>query len=214
MLNQGPEETATAPAWFHLGRTAEAREDWEGAAELYGRLVDRYPAAELADDALGSLAALTEKRFECRRARPCYQRLVEEYSRSGWAAVAGAVSLEGTAAGGAGAVSTNSYPSWAAVENPEVHMKRIPDVGIVAVYLLGVAVYTFPLVLDFTRPFSEPGDYLLTVYRLSWQMHALLTQPWDFFQANIMHPTASSLAVATPLNTSQLLFFARKSVLG
>ena len=90
MLRQGPEGAATARAWFHLGRAAEAREDWEGAAALYAQLVDRYPAADLADDALGSLAALTEKRSGCRRARPHYQRLVEEYSRSGWAAVAGA----------------------------------------------------------------------------------------------------------------------------
>lgn len=88
MLSKGPEGAETAAAWFHLGRVAEAREDREGAAALYGKLVDRYPAADLADDALGSLAALTEKRFGCRRARSHYQRLVEEYSRSGWAAVA------------------------------------------------------------------------------------------------------------------------------
>ena len=81
------------------------------------------------------------------------------------------------------------------------------DLGLIAVYALGVAVYTFPLILDFSRPFSEPGDYLLIAYGLSWQIHALLTQPWDFFQANVMYPAASSLAVATPLNTSQLLFF-------
>ncbi len=81
------------------------------------------------------------------------------------------------------------------------------DVGIVVVYAIGVGVYTFPLVLDFSRPFSEPGDYLLIAYSLSWQMQALLTHPWDFFQANVMYPTASSLAVATPLNTSQLMFF-------
>ena len=87
------------------------------------------------------------------------------------------------------------------------------DVGIVAVYALGVGVYTFPLVLDFSRPFSDPGDYLLIAYGLSWQMHALLTQPWDFFQANVMYPTASSLAVATPLNTSQLIFFLPAKVL-
>ena len=87
------------------------------------------------------------------------------------------------------------------------------DVGIAAVYAIGVAVYTFPLVLDFSRPFSEPGDYLVITYGLSWQMHALLTQPWDFFQANIMYPTASSLAVATPLNTSQLIFFLPAKVL-
>ena len=87
------------------------------------------------------------------------------------------------------------------------------DVGIAAVYAIGVAVYTFPLVLDFSRPFSEPGDYLVIAYGLSWQMHALLTQPWDFFQANIMYPTVSSLAVATPLNTSQLIFFLPAKVL-
>ena len=88
MLRQGPGDAVTAPAWFHLGRVAEAREDWEEAAGLYGKLVDLYPAADLADDALGSLAALAEKRSGCRRARPHYRRLVEEYSRSGWAAVA------------------------------------------------------------------------------------------------------------------------------
>ena len=87
------------------------------------------------------------------------------------------------------------------------------DVGIAAVYAIGVAVYTFPLMLDFSRPFSEPGDYLVIAYGLSWQMHALLTQPWDFFQANIMYPTVSSLAVATPLNTSQLIFFLPAKVL-
>ena len=31
------------------------------------------------------------------------------------------------------------------------------DAGIAAVYAIGVGIYTFPLVLDFSRPFSEPG---------------------------------------------------------
>ena len=78
---------------------------------------------------------------------------------------------------------------------------------ILAAYLLGTAVHTFPLLLDLSQPFSPPGDYLLITYALCWQIHALMTQPWDLFQANVMYPTPSSLAVATPLGLSQLILF-------
>ena len=78
---------------------------------------------------------------------------------------------------------------------------------VLAAYFLGTGVHTFPLLLDLSRPFSPPGDYLLITYGLCWQIHALMTQPWNLFQANVMYPTPSSLAVATPLGLSQLILF-------
>ena len=87
------------------------------------------------------------------------------------------------------------------------------DAIALSAYVIGTAVYTLPLVFDLSRPFSAPGDYLLIIYGLSWQIHALLTQPWDFFQANVMYPASSSLAIATPLCLSQLIFFAPARVL-
>ena len=81
------------------------------------------------------------------------------------------------------------------------------DAIALSAYLIGTAIYTYPLVFDLSRPFSAPGDYLLITYGLSWQIQALLTQPWELFQANVMYPTPSSLAIATPLGLSQLIFF-------
>ena len=85
---------------------------------------------------------------------------------------------------------------------------RLADLGILILYGLGVCLYTFPLIIDFSRPFSEIGDYLPITYGLAWQCHALVHSPADFFNANIMFPAANSLALATPLNTAQLVFFA------
>ena len=76
-----------------------------------------------------------------------------------------------------------------------------------ALYVVGTVLFTYPLIENFSKPFSEVGDYLLVTYGLSWQIHALLNNPLEMFHANVMHPTAYSLAVATPLNTSQLIFF-------
>ena len=75
-------------------------------------------------------------------------------------------------------------------------------------YGLGTLLYTYPLATDLNRPFSAVGDYLAITYGLSWQLHALLHEPAAFFQANIMYPAANALAIATPLNTAQLVFFA------
>ena len=94
--------------------------------------------------------------------------------------------------------------------SPEPRSKFHPtgkDALVLAAYMLGTTLHTFPLLLDISQPFSPPGDYLLITYGLCWQIHALMTAPWDLFQANVMYPTPSSLAVATPLGFSQLLLF-------
>ena len=82
------------------------------------------------------------------------------------------------------------------------------DLGVLALYGMGVVFYTYPMATDFSRPFAPIGDYLLIAYGLTWQCHALLTDPASFFHANVMFPAPNALAIATPLNTSQLIFFA------
>ncbi|MEW6754634.1 MAG: hypothetical protein AB1505_27170, partial [Candidatus Latescibacterota bacterium] len=79
--------------------------------------------------------------------------------------------------------------------------------AIALLFLAGLALYTYPLIRDLTCPFSPPGDYLLITYSLAWQWHALWHHPGSLFDANVMYPADNALAIATPLNTSQLLFF-------
>jgi len=50
--------------------------------------VKKYPDDDMADEALGQLAQLREQMGGCQAALPYYERLREEYSRSGWALVA------------------------------------------------------------------------------------------------------------------------------
>ncbi|SVE15122.1 uncharacterized protein METZ01_LOCUS467976, partial [marine metagenome] len=52
------------------------------------RLLRDFPDGDLADDALGQLAERAQEEGGCRAALPFYQRLREEYSRTGWASVA------------------------------------------------------------------------------------------------------------------------------
>lgn len=87
------------------------------------------------------------------------------------------------------------------------------DLCVFLAYVLGLGLYTYPLVTDLSLPFAPMGDYILITYGLSWQWHALLSDPLSFFHANVMYPADNALAIATPLNTSQLIFFAPALIL-
>lgn len=86
LLIQG--EDPEAQGLFYLARVAEQQGDNKGAVERLKQLVTKHPDHELADEALGRLAELGEKAGGCAQARPYYQRLSEDYSKSGWALVA------------------------------------------------------------------------------------------------------------------------------
>ena len=88
MLRIGTGDIMIAQGWFFLARIAAQRQRPLRAEKLYQQLVEVFPSSDLADDALAALADLQEERSGCRKARPHLLRLVEEYSLSGWAAVA------------------------------------------------------------------------------------------------------------------------------
>ena len=104
MLRQGPEGAATAQAWFHLGRVAEAREDWERAGELYGAAGGPLPGrgsrgrrARLAGGADGEAVRVHQSAALLPAAGRGVQPLGLGGGRRGGA---GEVPVEGTAAGG------------------------------------------------------------------------------------------------------------------
>jgi len=82
------EADAVDDGLFHLARLADAREQPVQSRAYLERLVRDFPDGDLADDALGELATKAQKEGGCQAALPYYQRLCEEYSRSGWASVA------------------------------------------------------------------------------------------------------------------------------
>jgi len=79
---------AAAQALFYLSRSAEGQGRPQEAVAHLEVLIAQYPAHDLADDALGRLGELYERAEGCKRARPFYRRLREEYRASGWAGVA------------------------------------------------------------------------------------------------------------------------------
>ena len=89
VLRLDAEGEAADDALFHLSRVAEGRGEVDTAMVHLERLVADFPKRNLADDALARLGELYEKEQGCTRALPYYERVQEEYSQSGWAAVAG-----------------------------------------------------------------------------------------------------------------------------
>ena len=69
-------------------RLADARQEPQRARDYLAELVRDFPDGDLADDALGQLADRALEEGGCQQALPYYRRLREEYSRTGWAAVA------------------------------------------------------------------------------------------------------------------------------
>ena len=75
-------------ALFYRAKLAEAQGDSAAAVRDWQALIRDFTDSEFADDALGQLAARAEQRDGCAAALRYYEQLREQYSRTGWAAVA------------------------------------------------------------------------------------------------------------------------------
>jgi hypothetical protein len=79
----------------------------------------------------------------------------------------------------------------------------MPIIKVVVAWLLFCAlavVKTYPLILHFrTHIPNDPGDPLLVAWILAWDFHALTTDPWNLFQANILYPAENTLAFSEHL---------------
>ena len=90
-MNQDEDMEINLPATSsedHIGdvETLQQTLDRSEGESIWNTDVEFNP--ELADETLGQLAARAEQREGCAAALPFYERLREQYSRSGWAAVA------------------------------------------------------------------------------------------------------------------------------
>lgn len=62
------------------------------------------------------------------------------------------------------------------------------------------AMKTYPLILHSTTHISpDPGDPLLNTWIMAWDFHALTTDPWKLFNANILYPAENTLAFSEHL---------------
>jgi hypothetical protein len=62
------------------------------------------------------------------------------------------------------------------------------------------AFKTYPLILHLgTHIPGDPGDPLLNVWIMAWDFHALTTNPWHLFKANIYYPASNTLALSEHL---------------
>ena len=70
-------------------------------------------------------------------------------------------------------------------------------VSATCLFLAMTAFETFPLLLHLSTHIpSQPGDPLLNTWILAWDFHALTTQPWNLFNANIFYPASNTLALS------------------
>jgi hypothetical protein len=62
------------------------------------------------------------------------------------------------------------------------------------------AFKTYPLILHLSTHIPDnPGDPLLNVWIMAWGFHALTTNPWNLFNANIYYPASNTLALSEHL---------------
>jgi hypothetical protein len=78
------------------------------------------------------------------------------------------------------------------------HMKLSLKVMLsLAIFLALTVVKTYPLIGHFgTHLPSDLGDPLLVTWILAWGLHALSTNPWNLFNANIFYPVENTLALS------------------
>jgi hypothetical protein len=79
--------------------------------------------------------------------------------------------------------------------------RLILKVAIAWILFLAMAGFkTYPLIRHFTTHIpSDLGDPLLNAWILAWDFHALSTDPWNLFNANILYPLKNTLALSEHL---------------
>ena len=85
-------------------------------------------------------------------------------------------------------------------------MRSWRGVAVVSAFVVLTAILTWPLGLDpGTRALPLSADTRLFLWTLSWDVHALLTQPLRLFDANIFHPEPRTLAYSEHLLGSAVI---------
>jgi hypothetical protein len=70
----------------------------------------------------------------------------------------------------------------------------------VCIFCLMTAYKTYPLILHMSTHIpGNPGDPLLIAWIMAWDFHALTTNPWHLFNANIYYPAPNTLALSEHL---------------
>jgi hypothetical protein len=73
------------------------------------------------------------------------------------------------------------------------------DTGVAALFLALTLLMTNPLVLHLADAVEDKQDALLNTWIIAWVGHALVTDPFNFFHANIFYPYPNTLAFSETL---------------
>ena len=84
-------------------------------------------------------------------------------------------------------------------------MPLVRELGVIAAYLTGAVVFTYPLVSGLTNMVTDLADPLLNSWALAWVIHQVPRDPLHLFDANIFFPETGTLAFSERNN--QLTFF-------
>lgn len=74
-----------------------------------------------------------------------------------------------------------------------------------ALYAGLAVVWLSPLSLRLANYIYDPGDSFLNAWALAWDWHALTSDPWSLFDANVFWPAAQSLAFSEHLIVQALM---------
>lgn len=80
-------------------------------------------------------------------------------------------------------------------------LRRLPraELGVFALYLLGAAIFTYPLILRLGSAVTDHADPLLDAWTLAWPAHQLLRDPVHLFDANRFYPERGTFAFSDPM---------------
>jgi hypothetical protein len=77
---------------------------------------------------------------------------------------------------------------------------------VLTTYILLTLILTYPLIFNLTGSVpNDIGDPLLNTWILAWDSHAILSHPFQLFDANIFHPLPDTLAYSEHLLSTALL---------
>ncbi len=85
--------------------------------------------------------------------------------------------------------------------------RRAEHLAVIALFSGLTLLFLAPLSAHLATALTDAVDPLLVTWILAWDVHALLTQPGQLFQANIFWPYADALAYSETLLGSALLIF-------
>jgi len=84
------------------------------------------------------------------------------------------------------------------IEKIENFLKKYPKILVVLAYSAASVFVCLPYFKDFSR-LILPGDSFFSAWTIGWNLHALATNPANFWNANIFFPTQKTLAFSDGL---------------